>query len=139
MKTRQLEINVPVVAETVRQVLPTGLARTILLTCTLQREECPAIGGEKAQERDPILTSQAAVTENLVCRLRSTGRDGPYHPMVEHSIQQRGMVVVLAVQVLTDNLDMCLLAHLLGGLHSETDVASAVGTNRGKVYQSPWI
>lgn len=57
--------------------------------------------------------------------------------MVKHSIQQGGMVVVLAVQVLTDNLDMCLLAHLLRGLHSKTDMASAVGTNRGKVYQSP--
>lgn len=43
--------------------------------------------------------------------------------MVKHSIQQGGVVVVLAVQVLTDNLDMCLLAHLLRGLHSKTDMA----------------
>jgi hypothetical protein len=53
--------------------------------------------------------------------------------MVKHSIQQGGVVVVLAVQVLTDNLDMCLLAHLLRGLHSKTDMASAVGTNQRKV------
>lgn len=42
------------------------------------------------------------------------------------------MVVVLAVQVLTDNLDMCLLAHLLRGLHSKTDMASVMETNKGK-------
>lgn len=53
--------------------------------------------------------------------------------MVKHSIQQGGMVVVLAVQVLTDNLDMCLLAHLLRGLHSKTDMASAVGTEESYI------
>lgn len=37
-----------------------------------------------------------------------------YHPMIKYPIQQGGMVVVLAVQVLTHNLDMCLLTHLLG-------------------------
>lgn len=42
------------------------------------------------------------------------------------------MVVVLAVQVLTDNLDMCLLAHLLRGLHSKTNMASAMETDREK-------
>ena len=37
-----------------------------------------------------------------------------YHPVVQHPVQQRGVVVVLAVQVLTHNLDVCLLPHLLG-------------------------
>lgn len=40
------------------------------------------------------------------------------------------MVVVLAVQVLTHNLDVRLLAHLLGGLHSKTDVAYFLGNIR---------
>lgn len=61
------------------------------------------------------------------------GGTGPYHSVVKHSIQQGGVVVVLAVQVLTDNLDMCLLAHLLRGFHSKADMASAAGANRGKV------
>lgn len=39
---------------------------------------------------------------------------GSYHPVVKHPIQQGGVVVVLAVQVLTHNLDVRLLAHLLG-------------------------
>lgn len=50
----------------------------------------------------------------------------PYHPMVQHTVQQGSMVVVLAVQVLTHNLDVGLLAHLLRGLHSKTDVASGI-------------
>lgn len=33
--------------------------------------------------------------------------------MVKHTIQQGGVVVVLAIQVLTHNLDVRLLAHLL--------------------------
>lgn len=56
---------------------------------------------------------------------------GAYHPMVKHPIQQGSMVVVLAVQVLTHNLDVRLLAHLLGGLHSKTDVAS--GMEKGAI------
>ena len=38
---------------------------------------------------------------------------GSYHPVVQHPVQQRGMVVVLAIQVLAHNLDVSLLAHLL--------------------------
>lgn len=34
------------------------------------------------------------------------------------------MAGVLAVQVLTDHLDMSLLSHLLSRLHPKTDVAS---------------
>lgn len=47
------------------------------------------------------------------------------------------MVVVLAVQVLTHNLDVRLLAHLLGRLHSKTDVASGMKRNRGAITSKP--
>lgn len=45
---------------------------------------------------------------------RTRKAQGSYHPVVKHPVQQGGVVVVLAVQVLTHNLDVCLLAHLLG-------------------------
>jgi len=44
--------------------------------------------------------------------------------VVEHPILQWGVVVVLAVQVLADHLDVGLLPHLLWGFHPEADVAS---------------
>lgn len=62
-----------------------------------------------------------------------------YHPMVKHTIQQGGMVVVLAVQVLTHNLDMGLLAHLLRGLHSKTDVASGIKKKTGELGAPGWL
>lgn len=47
-----------------------------------------------------------------------------YHPMVQHPIGQWSVFGVLAVQILTDHLDVGLLTHLLCGLHPKADVAS---------------
>lgn len=48
--------------------------------------------------------------------------------MVQHSILQWSMVVVLTVQVLADHLDVSLLTHLFWRLHAKTDVASRMGS-----------
>lgn len=47
-----------------------------------------------------------------------------YHAVVQHSIGQWSVFGVLAVQILTDHLDVSLLTHLLGRLHPKADVAS---------------
>lgn len=47
-----------------------------------------------------------------------------YHTVVQHSVGQWSMFGVLAVQILTDHLDVGLLTHLLGRLHAKADVAS---------------
>lgn len=47
-----------------------------------------------------------------------------YHTVVQHSIRQWSVFCVLAVQVLTDHLDMSLLTHLLSRFHPKADVAS---------------
>ena len=52
-----------------------------------------------------------------------------YHAVVQHSIGQRGVFGVLAVQILTDHLDVGLLPHLLGRFDPKADVAS-VNTNK---------
>ena len=47
-----------------------------------------------------------------------------YHTVVQHSIGQWSVIHVLAVQVLTDHLDVGLLTHLLSRFHPKADVAS---------------
>lgn len=47
-----------------------------------------------------------------------------YHAVVQHSVGHRRVRRVLAVQVLTDHLNVSLLTHLLSRLHPKTDVAS---------------
>ena len=56
-----------------------------------------------------------------------------YHAVVQHSIGQWGVFGVLAVQILTDHLDVGLLTHLLSRFHAKADVASV---NRGKQRKS---
>ena len=64
--------------------------------------------GEQGRWREALASSNLA-SQNAQKREGL----GPYHPMVKHTIQQGGVVVVLAIQVLTHNLDVRLLAHLL--------------------------
>lgn len=47
-----------------------------------------------------------------------------YHAVVQHSIGQWSVFGVLAVQILTDHLDVGLLTHLLSRFHPKADVAS---------------
>lgn len=47
-----------------------------------------------------------------------------YHTVVQHSIRQRSVAGVLAVQILADHLNVSLLTHLLGRFHPKADVAS---------------
>lgn len=54
-----------------------------------------------------------------------------YHTVVQHSIRQWSVFGVLAVQILTDHLDMSLLTHLLSRFHPKADVASV---NKYKQY-----
>lgn len=55
--------------------------------------------------------------------------------MVQHSVRQWRVLGVLAVEALTDHLDVGLLTHLLSGLHPKADVASA-NTFKGKTIRN---
>lgn len=50
--------------------------------------------------------------------------EGSHHAMVQHSILQRRVMVVLTIQILADHLNVSLLAHLFWRFHAKTDVAS---------------
>lgn len=56
----------------------------------------------------------------------------PYHSVVQHSIGQRGAFGVLAVQILTDHLDVGLLSHLFRRFDPKADVASVNDENKKK-------
>lgn len=182
MKTWQFQVNVPIVAQTVSQVLPTGFTRTVLLTRTLwikahhnqwrpvDRKVGPVLTGDQGTQSQNhlgncrVFTSAWPKEAGVPERRRGMGEvegspcfflfgkspvssasqntwnqegQGSYHPVVKHPIQQWGMVVVLAIQVLTHNLDVSLLAHLLSWLHSKTDVASGMERDRGTVTSKP--
>lgn len=51
--------------------------------------------------------------------------------MVQHSILQRRVMVVLTIQVLADHLNVSLLTHLFWRFHAKTDVASRTGNFKG--------
>lgn len=67
-----------------------------------------------------------------------------YHTMIQHPIGQWSVFGVLAVQVLTDHLDVGLLTHLLSRFHPKADVASVNKYKRGLMsaffpYQLHWL
>lgn len=47
--------------------------------------------------------------------------------MVKYAVLQRGVMVVLTIQVFANHLDVSLLAHLFWRFHAKTDVASRMG------------
>lgn len=49
-----------------------------------------------------------------------------YHMVVQDPVGQGGMRGVLAVQILTDHLNVSLLPHLLSRFHPKADVASVI-------------
>lgn len=52
---------------------------------------------------------------------------GSHHSMVEYSILQRRVMIVLTVQVFANHLNVSLLTHLFWRFHAKTDVASRIG------------
>lgn len=106
-----------------------------------QRLTAGAIGDTYARILNERCTSVISHYFNNFEQLYEEGvflrkKEKTHHAVVEHAVLQRGVVVVLAVQVLADHLDVRLLPHLLGGLHPKADVASGRGdtglsANRG--------
>lgn len=60
----------------------------------------------------------------------------PYHSVIQHSIGQRSAFGVLAVQILTDYLDVGLLSHLFCRFDPKADVASVNDRNK-KILNTP--
>lgn len=107
MKTRQLQVQVAIMSQTIGQILPTGQTGSVLLAGALRNTRAERFMAASPQSH----TQNTAVSS--------------YHAVVQHPIGQRRVLGVLAVQILADHRDVGLLTHLLSRLHPEADVASA--------------